>query len=92
MELPDIEQLGKVIELCRKKGVRVFSLGQLRLELGDEPVKRNKAQKNEQVIDKDPSDPWANFPTGELTNEQLMFYSAGGTPGEEPWLNKGGQE
>ena len=29
--------------------------------------------------------PWADFPDGELTPEQLMFYSAGGKPEEDPY-------
>jgi hypothetical protein len=93
MQLPDIKDLGKVLDLCRKKGVKVFQLGELKIELGDEPIKQYQrasgAPDNELP---DPADPWANFPAGELTPEQLTYYSAGGVPGKEPWLNKGEAE
>jgi hypothetical protein len=89
MTLPDPNELAKVIDLCRKKGVKVFQMGELRLELGDEPVKKPRKALPEAEREPDAQDPWANFPTDTLNNEQLAFYSAGGKPGEEPWLNKG---
>lgn len=93
MQLPDIKDLGKVIDLCRKKGVEEITIGEITLKLGPEPEPRvrQRASQNEEQSDYDPADPWANFPAGELSPDQLAFYSAGGTPGQEPWLNKGDQ-
>lgn len=83
MDLPDLKDLGKVIDLCRKKGVMNITIGPLRLELGPEPEPKRRAN---EAQDPDPTDPYANFPQGELTPEQLMFYSAGGVPENDPAL------
>ena len=94
MNLPDVKDLAKVIDLCQKKGVKVFQMGELRLELGEPPVKQSAPRFQESVPqnETDPEDPWANFPNGVLSPEQLMFYSAGGKPGDEPWLTKKGAD
>ena len=86
MNLPDLKDLGKVLDLCRKKGVSSITLGDLKIDLGPEPVRQYRAKENESEERKhDPSDPWANFPAGELSPEQLAYYSSGGLPGQEPW-------
>jgi hypothetical protein len=93
MNLPDLKDLAKVIDLCRKKGVSSITLGDMRLEFGNEPERRpSKSPIGDEIPAVDPSDPWANFPAGNLTPEQLTYYSAGGVPGQEPWMNKGGEE
>jgi hypothetical protein len=92
MQLPDVKDLGKVIDLCRKKGVKTFQIGELKFELGEEPQRMRQQLNQSEIQEIDPTDPWANFPAGELGPEQLAFYSAGGLPGKEPWLNKGEQE
>ena len=93
MDLPDIKDLGKVIDLCRKKGVKTFQIGELKFELGEDPAPRRTFTSNEtEKPEIDPNDPWAQFPAGELSNEQLAYYSSGGMPGKEPWMNKGEPE
>lgn len=84
MDLPNVKDLGKVIDLCRKKGVKIFQLGELRLELGDEPIRHTSDDKPEH----NPADPYANFPQGDLSPTQLMFYSAGGLPENDPELKE----
>ncbi len=91
MDLPDLKQLGKVIDLCRKKGVDEITIGHLTLKLGAEPERPARAAGSTEIPEGDPADPYQNFPGGILTPEQLMFYSAGGMPGEEPWNKKGEQ-
>ncbi len=86
MQLPDLKELGKVIDLCRKKGVQNIELpGGLRLELGPEPEQKQKTR-NQEPEETDPNDPFASFPVGELTPTQLMFYSSGGLPEDDPEL------
>ncbi len=86
MDLPDLKDLGKVIDLCRKKGVASITIGQLKLDLGPEPEpKKSQASANSQP-EIDETDPWANFPAGELTPSQLIFYSSGGLPEDDPEL------
>lgn len=92
MNLPDVKDLAKVIDLCQKKGVKVFQMGELRLELGEIPQKPRAHSRNEESeipdSDIDPLNPYADFPNGILSPEQLVFYSSGGKVGEEPWLKK----
>ena len=82
MTIPNLKDLGKVIDLCRKKGVSAIQLGEIRIELGNEPIEKNS--RNQDTPEVDPTNPWANFPAGELTPEQLMFYSSGGLPENDP--------
>ena len=89
MDLPNITDLGKVIDLCRKKGVKTFQIGELKFELGEDPKPQRARQTQNTPDEIDPTDPWAKFPAGELSPEQLTYYSSGGVPGQEPWLNKG---
>lgn len=77
----DLKDLEKLLKLCRKQGVNKIELGQIKLELGDLPIEPGKAQAIET-----PEDPYNNFPVGELTPEQLMFYSSGGVPEDDPAL------
>lgn len=87
MDLPDIKDLAKVIDLCRKKGIKAFELpGKLRLELGDEPEPKSRKNDENQSVEIDPANRYANFPSGNLTPEQLTFYSAGGMPENDPAL------
>lgn len=89
MNLPDLKDLEKVIDLCRKKGVASITLGDVKLEIREEAPQSNykkRKEKMELVGSADPSDPYANFPEGTLTEEQLMFYSSGGVPENDPAL------
>ncbi len=88
MDLPDLKDLGKVIDLCRKKGVESITIGQLTLKLGSEPEPPVRRKANTETQEPDPTDPFANFPAGELTPTQLMFYSAGGAPEDDPELKE----
>lgn len=84
MTIPDLSQLAAVIDLCRKKNVKAIQVGELRLELGDAPPKR-EYRKAKTAQEHDPANPFANFPVGELTPEQLTFYSSGGQPENDPF-------
>jgi hypothetical protein len=84
--LPDLKQLAQVIDLCRKKGVSSITLGDIRLEIREEAPKSTYKRKADIEQEADPVDPYKNFPTGELTEEQLMFYSTGGLPENDPAL------
>lgn len=79
--IDSLKSLEKLLKLCRKQGVVKIELGNVRLELGDLPMQRNQA------LDVGAADdPYKDFPQGELTPEQLMFYSAGGLPENDPVL------
>lgn len=77
--IDSIKDLEKVLKLLRKQGVLEFEHNGTKLKMGDLPIETGSH--------KDPvEDPYKNFPAGELTPEQLMFYSAGGIPEEDPAL------
>lgn len=81
----DLSDLKKLLKLCREQGVTEIDLGTVRFKLGDMPTKEGRKQVNEEI---DPTNPYAGFPDGELTPEQLMFYSSGGLPENDPELHK----
>ena len=76
--IENLKDLEKLLKLCRKQGVTEIKLGSVELKLGDIPVELKASEVND--------DPYKGFPDGELTPDQLMFYSAGGTPEDDPEL------
>ena len=80
----EIKELEKLLKLCRKQGVTEITLDGVAFKLGDLPQEQGKSYQ-----ETDPVDPYKNFPMGDLTPEQLMFYSAGGLPEQDPVLNGG---
>jgi hypothetical protein len=78
--IDSLKDLEKLLKLCRKQGVIKISFDNVSLELGDAPLERvaNSAMDDE--------DPLKGFPDGTLTPEQLMFYSSGGLPENDPSL------
>jgi hypothetical protein len=84
MQISTIKELKALLQLCRQQGVTEISLGEVNFKLGELPEKPNQ---NKQIAQSDEiGDPYKNFPQGDLTPEQLMFYSAGGIPEEDPYL------
>jgi hypothetical protein len=75
----DLHDLKKLLVVLRKNGVLEMELGTLKLKMGELPSVSSVSESQDESI---PS----NFPLGELTPEQLMFYSAGGHPDDDPAL------
>lgn len=87
MGITDLKDLEKLFKLCRKHGIAEMDHHGIKFKLGDPP--REGSTHNADDSGEVPTDnPYANFPTGVLTPEQLMFYSAGGLPEEDPTLQK----
>lgn len=80
----NLKDLEKLLKLLRKQGVMNFSQDGLSIVLGDLPTKPQGTLELNADSQTDPENPWENFPQGELSAEQLAFYSSGGQPGEEP--------
>lgn len=79
--IQNLKDLEKLLKLLRKQGIQDFKMGEIALKLGDLPIESGSTQEQQgEIID----DPYANFPPGALTPEQLMFYSAGGKPEDDP--------
>lgn len=75
----DLKQLKKIIDLCRKSGIKTFKGDGFEFELSDSiPAKKHskKAKKEESVQSTLPSD--FNDPTA----DELMFWSATQMPQE----------
>lgn len=80
--IESLRELEKLLKLCRRQGVLKIEFDNLKLELGELPVSLVSNAPTEAP------DPLKGFPDGELTPEQLMFYSAGGTPENDPELKR----
>ena len=63
--IKDLKELKELLSLCRKQGVLEIKLGDCYIKLGELPRKEVETPKNDAV-------------TGELTEEQLMYYSVEG--------------
>lgn len=83
MDFPDLKQLKKISDACRKAGIKVFECSDFKITLTDLPpppsaYKRSKAQKSGKPTDKD-------FIQGDIASdtpspEELLYWSAGGPP------------
>lgn len=78
----NLKDLEKLLKLCRRQGVTEINLGAVSFKLGDLPAEKEKQTEN---MTEDLEDQWANFPAGDLTPEQLTYYSSGGTPEQDPF-------
>lgn len=76
-----LKDLEKLLKLCRKQGITEIELLGTKVKFGDLPASSIPGM--ELVEDENP---YENFPQGELTPEQLMFYSSGGRPEDDPEL------
>jgi hypothetical protein len=79
-----LSDLRKLMRALREHGVFEFEHNGTKLKLGELPQVLSQASQDE------PLNPYANFPKGELTEEQLLYYSAGGLPENDPSLSNGG--
>jgi len=78
----DLKDLKALFKLCRAQGVTSIKLNGVEIAFGDLP---NVPHGTIQESVEDPTNPYANFPQGELSPEQLMFYSSGGKPEDDPF-------
>lgn len=62
--IKDLKELKSLLLLCRKQGVTEITFGDCHIKLGELPRSRQEAEQTEVESD-------------ELTDEELMFYSAG---------------
>lgn len=83
--IQDIKDLQKLFKLCRAQGVTEFEMSGLKIKFGDLPVQPGST---DIISQEDPVNRFSNFPQGELTPEQLIFYSSGGRPEDDPYLKE----
>lgn len=80
--IKDFKDLEKLFKLCRKQGIYDMDFNGIKFKLGElptDPASPDAIEKSNQMD---------GFPTGILTQEQLMFYSAGGLPENDPFLKE----
>jgi hypothetical protein len=83
--IASLKDLEKLLKLLRKQGVIDFKHGEIALKLGDLPLDREASSvQDTEIIE----DAYAGFPTGMLTEAQAIHYASGGTPENDPELNK----
>lgn len=78
--IDSLSDLKKLLKLLREQGCYEFEHNGTKLRLGELPRAVGSSESD------DSASPYAGFPDGELTPEQLMFYSAGGLPENDPEL------
>lgn len=81
----DIKDLKALLKLCRSQGVDEIDLNGVKIKFGNLPREVSDTQSD--YVPGELVNPYANFPSGELTPDQLAFYSAGGKPEDDP-MNK----
>ena len=80
--IADLKELKHLLQLCRKLGVSEIEFDNVKLKMGEAPAEESQSAN---LADGSSENKWANFPEGELTPEQLAFYSAGGLPENDPF-------
>lgn len=80
--ISDLKDLKALFKICRIQGVTEIKLNGVEIKFGDMPQVQGSYQT--ESLSEDPVNPYANFPAGELSPEQLAFYSAGGHPDDDP--------
>ena len=76
--ITSLKDLEKLLKVCRKQGVTSVSVDGITIAFGDAPFTMTEAKAIEVA------NPYAAFPQNELTPEQLMYYSAGIKPEDDP--------
>ncbi len=78
----DQKQLRALLRTMRSNGVLTYKTPELELTLDSSFLTKDKS--DPEPVETASDDKWGAFPPGELTNEQLTYYSSGGVPGQEP--------
>jgi hypothetical protein len=87
------DDLKALLKILRVEGVLEFKMTGLELKLSPDAMKvKVKVETDGKDIGAPPPDgKWSEFPSGELSPEELMYYSSGGTPENSPFRTDGGE-
>jgi hypothetical protein len=82
----DLKELKATLKIMRENGVLHLKTNEIELTVSADALFPDKQKASVVSQGEIPSDnPYADFPQGELTQEQLMFYAAGGIPANDPF-------
>lgn len=82
MTLPDLKQLDKMIQLCKKRGVQSVEINGLKLVFAEEPSKPTRSRKAKSTQGSGEVDD-GKIESDSLTEQQLLMWSVS-DPSEEP--------
>lgn len=80
----DLKQLKALLKVLRENGVTDYTTPDVTLKVSHEYLISKEKSVTLHTEDSESDNPYANFPQGELSPEQLMFYSSGGVPENDP--------
>lgn len=83
----DLKHLKALLKLMRENGALSLKTADVDIQLSHDALFPSKTLPTNTQNAVSTENPYANFPDGELTPEQLMFYSAGGDPKDDPENN-----
>lgn len=81
--IADLKDLKHLFKLCRSQGITDFKMQGIEIKFGEMP-QGTKSLRDMEADTQDEISPYANFPKGDLTPSQLVFYSSGGVPEDDP--------
>lgn len=82
----DPKELKTLLKIMRDNGVLRLKTPDVELELSHESMfPKDKIVSDEKNLAAETPGQWDNFPGGMLTPDQLMYYSSGGAPDDDPF-------
>jgi len=78
MEIKSLKELDKLMLLCRKRGVLTIKVDNIEFRLDDQPIQAKPTQPMATTVYQGITEDTKIDTPDSLTEEQLMFYSAGG--------------
>lgn len=80
--IDNLKDFKKLLKDCRDFGVSEVEVSGIKIKFGDLSKADSHLIQDQQEVESD--NPYANFPDGILTPEQLAYYSSGGLPENDP--------
>lgn len=81
----DQKQLKSLLKVLRDNGVSTYKTPELELVLVPEALLASSPARQQAQQEVVSDNPYVNFPDGELTPEELAYYSSGGLPENSPF-------
>lgn len=88
MKIDNLKDLKRLIQLCQEQGVKSITVDGIAIELSERPQQTRRLKQVQELtaenfpansMDENIKIPQMDIPTDELSDEALLFYSAGGS-------------